>query len=265
MGGVTDSRTDIAERPSWRSVRNMRPSAAFEVRRSATFAGGAVDQTVRSHVASSRFERVDVHAATAANRLRLADFFDSLDHAQLSSPSLCEAWTVREVLGHVVMPLTGSLGGFLRQVIKSHGSIDKASAAYARDLSCQPVEDLTTLLRDKAGEVIKAPGVGPMGQMADGCIHLRDCARPLGLPDDVSLSDWRMLLEWFSDGVRGLVPKARLDGLQLMATDQEWSWGTGNLITGPSEALAMAMAGRPAALKDLTGAGVDVLAPRLRR
>ena len=111
--------------------------------------------------------------------------------------------------------------------------------------------------------MIKAPGVGPMGQMADGCIHLRDCARPLGLPDDVSLDDWRMLLDWFPGGVRGLVPKDRLEGLQLLATDQEWSWGTGQQINGPSEAVAMAVAGRAVALDDLSGPGVDVLRSRL--
>lgn len=210
-------------------------------------------------------DHVDVHSATVANRRRLADFFDSLDESQLSTRSLCEAWTVREVLGHLVMPLTGSVGGFLVQVIRSRGSIDKASAACARDLSRRPLKDLTALLRDKADEVIKAPGVGPMGQMADGCVHLRDCARPLGLPDDVILDDWRMLLGWFSGGVRGLVPKNRLEGLQLVATDQDWSWGTGEQITGSSEALAMAVAGRPAALEHLRGTGIDVLATRLSR
>jgi uncharacterized protein (TIGR03083 family) len=208
---------------------------------------------------------VDVQSETAANRRRLADFFDSLDDGQLSSRSLCDAWTVREVLGHLVMPLTGSLAGFLMQVIRSRGSIDKASAAYARDLSRRPLNDLTAILRENADVVVKAPGVGPMGQMADGCVHLRDCARPLGLPDDVSLADWRMLLHWFSGGVRGLVPKNSLQGLQLLATDQEWSWGTGQQITGPSEALAMAIAGRPIALDDLSGAGRDVLRTRLRR
>lgn len=207
---------------------------------------------------------MDVQSRIASNRRRLADFFDSLDQGQLDTHSLCEAWTVREVLGHLAMPLTGTFGGFLLQVVKSSGSIDRASAAYARDLSRQPLGDLTALLRDRADDMIKAPGVGPMGQLADGCVHLRDCARPLGLPDDASLDDWRLLLDWFGGGVRGLVPTSRLQGLRLVATDQDWSWGSGEQITGPSEALAMAVAGRPLALSDLSGTGVDVLAERLR-
>ncbi len=208
---------------------------------------------------------MDVQSRIAANRRRLADFFDSLDEQQLGSRSLCEAWTVREVLGHLVMPLTGSLGGFLVRVVKERGSIDRASAAMARDLSRRPLTDLTALLRAKADEMIPAPGVGPMGQFADGCIHLRDCARPLGLSDDASLEDWRALLDWTSGGVRGLVPKSRLEGLHLVATDQDWSSGVGEQVSGSSEALAMAMSGRPVALRDLSGSGVSIMRMRLGR
>lgn len=206
---------------------------------------------------------MDIQTRTAANRRLLADFFDDLNEDQLDTRSLCEAWTVREVLGHLVMPLTGSLSGFLLQVLRARGSIDRASAAVARDLSRRPLNELTSLLRDKAHEQVKAPGVGPMGQMADGCVHLRDCARPLDLPDDVSLDDWRMLLDWLPAGIPGLMPKRRVEGLRLVATDQEWSWGAGQEITGPSEALAMAVTGRSVALADLRGAGVDALRGQL--
>ncbi|HET6939827.1 MAG TPA: maleylpyruvate isomerase family mycothiol-dependent enzyme [Nocardioides sp.] len=208
---------------------------------------------------------MDVQDRIAANRRRLADFFDSLDEDQLKVRSLCEGWTVRDVLGHLVMPLAGNVTGFLVQLVRARGSIDRASAALARELGRRPVAELTGMLRERADEVIKVPGVGPMGQMADGCVHLRDCARPLGLPDEVSLDDWRVLLEWLSRGVVGLVPKRRLQGLSLLATDQEWSWGSGPELAGPSEALAMAVTGRPVALADLTGPGVQDLRDRLAR
>lgn len=187
---------------------------------------------------------VDTRARTAANRRLLADFFDGLDEDQLRARSLCDAWTVREVLGHLVMPLTGSLGAFLRQVVRARGSLDRASEAVASELARRPTGELTALLRGRADQHGKAPGVGPMGQMADGCLHLRDCARPLGLPDDVTVGDWRMVLDWLPSGVPGLLPKRRAEGLHLVADDQDWSWGTGEVITGPSEALAMALAGR---------------------
>ena len=207
---------------------------------------------------------MDIQARTAANRRLLADFFDGLDEDQLETRSLCDAWTVREVLGHLVMPLTGSLGGFLLQVVRARGSINRASEAVARHHARRPLSELTRLLRDRADEHGTAPGVGPMGQMTDGCVHLRDCARPLGLSDDVCINDWRMVLDWLPAGVPGLVPKGRLAGLRLVATDQEWSWGAGEEVTGASEALAMAMSGRAVALNDLRGSGVGLLQQRLR-
>ncbi len=208
---------------------------------------------------------MDINARTAANRHLLADFFDNLDDSQLETPSLCPAWTVRQVLGHLVMPLTGTVPAFLWQVVRARGSLNRASEATARDLAQRPVSELTALLRDSSDQHGRAPGVGPMGQMADGCLHLRDCARPLGLGDDVSLADWRMVLDWLPPGVPGLVPKHRLDGLRLLATDQDWAWGEGQLVAGSSEALAMAASGRRVALDDLEGDGVDILRSRLVR
>jgi len=104
-----------------------------------------------------------------------------------------------------------------------------------------------------------------MGPFADSCVHLRDIARPLGLDVDVPQEHWVALLDYLtSDGVApALVPAGRLDGLALGATDAEWARGAGEPVTGPVEALAMAMTGRAAALDDVSGPGVETLAKRL--
>lgn len=205
----------------------------------------------------------DVSTRTAANRRLLAEFFDGLDDDQLRTRSLCPAWTVHEVLGHLVMPFAGGgVRSLLWQVVRER-SLDRASAKVAAELGRRPVAELTDLLRAHAETRFKAPGVGPMGQMADGCIHLRDCARALGLATDVPVEDWRMVLEWLPTGVPGLAPKRRFAGLRLRATDQDWTWGDGAEVVGPSEALAMAMSGRGVALADLAGDGVRVLRQRL--
>jgi uncharacterized protein (TIGR03083 family) len=206
---------------------------------------------------------MDVNDRIASNRRRLAAFFGALDEEQLDARSLCAAWTVREVLGHLVMPLVGGIGTLLVASARHGGSLDKGSVTIARNLARRPVAELTAVLREQAGRRVRAPGVGPMGQMADGCIHLRDCARPLGLDDDVSLEDWRIVLDWLAGGVHGLVPRRRVRGLALEATDQDWTAGTGARLSGPSEALALAMAGRTATLAELQGDGVDVLRARL--
>jgi hypothetical protein len=51
--------------------------------------------------------------------------------------------------------------------------------------------------------------------------------------------------------------------VRLIATDSDWSYGKGPEVRGPGEALLMVMAGRPAALRDLEGAGTSTLVARL--
>jgi uncharacterized protein (TIGR03083 family) len=206
-----------------------------------------------------------LHTRTAANRRLAADFFETLTEEQLGTQSLCHAWTVREVLAHLAMPLSVGLPGLLARIVRARGSVDRASEAIAAELAARPVRDLAAVLRERADRRVPAPGVGPMGQMADGCIHLRDCARPLGLADDVSLHDWRRVLDWLPtrQASLGVVPRGRLDGLALAATDQDWTWGTGTQVRGRSEALAMAVSGRVVAVEDLSGPGVDTLRGRL--
>lgn len=207
-----------------------------------------------------------VRARTAANRRLAADFFDTLTEEQLDAQSLCAAWTVREVLAHLAMPLRMGLGHLLVRIVRARGSVNRASEAVAAELAQLPVRDLTATLREHADKRVPAPGVGPMGQLTDGCIHLRDCARPLGLSYDVALVDWRMVLDWLPSrqASLGVVPRGRLDGLSLRATDQDWSWGSGAEVTGPSEAIAMAVSGRRVALEDLSGPGLQVLSTRVR-
>lgn len=222
---------------------------------------------VASPEGSATVKDTDVHARTAANRRLLADFFDSLTAEQLDGQSLCQAWTVREVLAHLAMPMTIGLGHLIARVVRARGSVDKASEAIAAELAERPIQALTRALREHAAKRVPAPGVGPMGQMTDGCIHLRDCARPLGLTDDVTLDDWRMVLDWLPtrQASLGVVPRGRLDGLALRTTDQDWSWGSGPEVIGPSEALAMAISGRRVALADLTGPGLQILQSRTIR
>ena len=65
-------------------------------------------------------------------------------------------------------------------------------------------------------------------------------------------------------GLGGFVgAKQRVAGLRLVATDVDWSHGSGPEVSGPGEALLLAASGRPAGLPELDGEGVAVLRERL--
>lgn len=211
-------------------------------------------------------DRAEIFARTTFDRYLVADVLESLTQDQWQADSLCQGWTVRHVAGHLLQPFVIGFGRFFVTAVRYRGDTDRTVDRFARRLAERSPVDITSTLRAHAEDEIDPPRVGPMGQLADTAIHLRDIARPLGLPADVPREDWVALLDYVTS-VRvapAVVPEGRLDGLSLRSTDAEWEHGRGATVAGPVEALVMAAAGRPAALADLEGDGVELLADRLR-
>jgi uncharacterized protein (TIGR03083 family) len=208
---------------------------------------------------------MDINAAIAAERHHIADLVDSLTPAQLEVPSLCGAWTVRQVAGHLVAAISPlSARQLLATFVSSGFRLHRANARLATTVARQPPAALAAELHHQAGNRFRAPVVGYPGQLTDLQVHGQDMRRPLGLPHGLDLDRLRVSLEFLTGGrAVGFTPKRRLAGLRLEATDLSWSWGAGPVLAGPAEALMMAVAGRRVGLADLDGPGVRVLAGRL--
>ena len=182
-----------------------------------------------------------------------------------ASVGLCAGWTAREVCEHLVPPAGGfKLLSVIRDVVRFRGDLDRWVDVTTGEEAQRPTTDLVDMLRDRAGERLKAPVVGPYGPMADTAIHLRDAARPLGLDACPPPEDWALVLAFLLSGPaeRGFVGKGRTSGLRLEATDLGWSHGDGELVRGTAEALALGIAGRSVVYQELEGAGVDRLRGR---
>jgi uncharacterized protein (TIGR03083 family) len=207
---------------------------------------------------------VDIGAAIAAERRRIADLLDSLSPAQLEVPSLCGAWTVRQVAGHLLAAVSVRPPQALSALVASGFRLHRANARLAVTVARQSPAALAEGLRRHAASRFEPPVVGFPGQLTDLQVHGQDMRRPLGLPHGLDLDRLRVSLDFLTGGrAIGFVPRRRLAGLRLEATDLSWTWGGGAMLAGPAEALMMAMTGRPAALTDLDGPGVRVLAARL--
>jgi uncharacterized protein (TIGR03083 family) len=203
---------------------------------------------------------------TAANRRTVADLVAHLDDDQLATPSLCAGWTCRDVLGHLVMSLELGFARFLLEVARDRGRAGVTSDRLAHAYGARPVEQLVRVLRDRSGASLSPPGVGPLGPFADSCIHMRDVAIPLGLRTTAPSQDWVRVLAFLTTPrarAAGFLPRGRLDGLRLVATDRPWTWGSGAEVTGPAEALALAVSGRRVGLAELGGDGLPLLRERL--
>jgi uncharacterized protein (TIGR03083 family) len=196
-----------------------------------------------------------------AERGDLAAFLATLTPEDWEAPSLCTKWTVKDVVAHVISYEELGRLGLLRRFAK--GWVVRANQVGVDEFSALSPEQLLEFLRNHLQPRGLTAGFGGMIALVDGTIHHQDIRRSLGRPRAIPTDRLKRVL--------GLVPGnprlgagRRIRGLRLRATDIDWAHGRGPEVIGPGEALLMAMAGRPAALADLGGAGRDTLADRLR-
>jgi len=201
-----------------------------------------------------------------AERTDLADLTDSLTPAQWDAPTLCTAWKVRDVVAHVTEGATLTTGKTIAVVAKYGFRINKMLNDEAIKGGAAPIDTVKRDWRATVGVRRTPPGVKAAGLLADELIHQQDIRRALGVPRQIPEERLRVVLDETSKTGSGYLPaKKRVKGLNLKASDIDWETGEpdGAEVAGPAEALLMAMAGRPAALDDLTGPGVETLRARI--
>ncbi|BBY03294.1 maleylpyruvate isomerase family mycothiol-dependent enzyme [Mycobacterium seoulense] len=193
-------------------------------------------------------------------RADLAEFLATLTPQQWDAPSLCAGWTVKDVVAHMISYEELGALGLLKRFAK--GRVVRANQVGVDEFAHLNAQQLLDFLRAHLQPRGLTAGFGGMIALVDGTIHHQDIRRALGRPRTVPADRLERVL--------GLVPGnprigagRRIRGLRLRATDVDWAHGTGPEVTGPGEALLMAMAGRPTALADLAGPGLDTLAARL--
>jgi len=195
----------------------------------------------------------------------LLELLAELAPEQWNAPSLCAGWRVRDVVSHVLMPYELSTPRFLAGLVANRFDFDRMANAWAlRDH--RTAAELTAALG--AHGKFRVPGAGPEGELTHMVIHGLDIAYPLGRPYKISAEAANLTLDQlFTPRARGLVDADRFAGLSLVATDTGWRHGAGPAVEGSAAALILTLANRPAALRDLTGAGAQRLAapPASRR
>ena len=213
----------------------------------------------------------DYPALVAESVYAFADLIESLDEGQLDTLSLCEGWRVRDVAGHICTGVTMTIPAVLRDTAKAGFSVPKASGKGAVEYAnTHSAKDMAATIRGGADVYAKhLPKKGmlrvlkPTDLVLDNLVHTLDIRRPLGLPSDVP--PHRMLAALaVAPTTKGFVKAhKRSGGLRFVATDIEWSWGSGPEVRGPAEAILLALTGRPVALAELEGDGVELLRARL--
>lgn len=205
---------------------------------------------------------MDVTDWAIAERRSFAELLAGLDDEQWNALSLCGDWRVRDIGAHLVAYLDRSRPRFFAEMALHLGRVDRLNTADVTRLSTWSREHIITAVHTNAEPRGVSKGFGGRIALTECMIHHQDVRRPLSLPRTIAAGPLWAALDFarVAPLIRGAL---RTRGLHMIATDLDWSAGRGPDVTGPGEALLMAMAGRPDALPQLSGPGLGELSRRL--
>ncbi|HXS87368.1 MAG TPA: maleylpyruvate isomerase family mycothiol-dependent enzyme [Mycobacterium sp.] len=198
-----------------------------------------------------------------AERAALADDLCNLTEEQWQQPTLCEDWTVEDVVAHLTA--TGSLNQWkwLRSMLAARFRADVHNRRrLAEHRGTDPAETL-----DRFRAVVDsttAPSGHIPAYLGEIVVHAQDIRQPLGLTRTPSVDALTPVAGFFARRNFAVPSSSRVADLQLRADDGPFVAGGGALVTGSTLALVMSMAGRAVYVDELDGPGVQLLRTRLR-
>ncbi|MFC4126929.1 maleylpyruvate isomerase family mycothiol-dependent enzyme [Nocardia rhizosphaerae] len=208
--------------------------------------------------------RDEIWAMTHAERAVLARDLAGLESHQWAVPSLCGDWVVEQVVAHLTAVASIGRLRWLVSVLGARFDFDLHNARrLAEHRGATPAETLARF------EAVIPASTGPSGHTAawlgEVVVHAQDIRRPLGITSTPSVRAATVVAEFYATRDFAVPSHSTIDGLRVEATDGPFRTGAGPVVTGPTVALVMAMAGRAAYCDDLTGPGLPSLRDNLRR
>lgn len=195
-------------------------------------------------------------------REAMADTLAELKPSQWAEPSLCGGWSVHVAAAHILAGAEQTQLGFMKRLAGSGFRFDTMIERDAKRFGALPPAEIIERIRARTSTTNGPPA--PQGTMlGEVVVHAGDIRYPLGQAGISSPEALAACLDMYKTTGFPVGAKQRISGLRLVATDLDWSHGTGPEVTGPALPLLLAMTGRPAGLADLAGAGLATLQRRM--
>jgi len=208
--------------------------------------------------------REDIDQRVDVERARLLEVLSGLDDAQWRTPSLCSGWSVRDLVVHLLMPYELSAPRFLLLMLRARFDFDRAADRWATSDRRSPAEVVAGLRATEQRSFAAGPGAPAEAPLSHLVIHAQDVYLPLGMSSPTDPENAGIVLDQLTGPrFKGSLAPGLVDGLSFSATDAEWRIGAGPEVSGPAAALVTTIAGRGAALHELSGDGVPEVARRL--
>lgn len=184
------------------------------------------------------------HIATALDRL--VTLLEGLDEAGWATPSRCEGWRVRDVVGHLVWRLGASTGELVREGliggVRAGFSADRALDRIARAEAEAPTDELVAALRTIGAGKLRGEGRTGVVELTEAVVHALDISEALGAELRLSpRSTSAVALARLRAGGR---PTRIARERSLRATDAHWVIGAGPALDATAGEILMHLFGR---------------------
>ena len=204
----------------------------------------------------------DIWPMVHAERAAMIDDLERVDDAQWALPSLCDGWSVHDVVAHMVDTARTTWLGFVIDMVRTRFDFDRQNAlGLVRGRGTTPRQTLDGLR--EVASLTSTPPAPIVTRLVEEILHGEDIRRPLGLtrtyPQEAVVSCLQYLART-ATGFGGA--KERIAGVRLTATDADLSLGDGPDVRGTALALLVVASGRRVALDELDGPAVATLKAR---
>jgi uncharacterized protein (TIGR03083 family) len=166
---------------------------------------------------------------------------------------------VRDVLAHLVKGAEMTYGSLSVDLLRGGFRPDRSVRNAAKRLGDEPVPVLADRLRRAADRQFHLVGTAEAMGLVDVLVHSADALRPVGFEVDAPPADAAPALDALWSAGRLIVHATPQRGRRLVATDLDWSRGSGPEVRGKAIDLLLLVANRPQVLADLDGPGVTGL------
>jgi uncharacterized protein (TIGR03083 family) len=194
-----------------------------------------------------------------AERRDIRALISTLTGEQWSAASLCDGWTVRDLVAHLVgwddlllyrtrrQHATAALR-FIWLYATSLAGMDRLNRRLQQRARNLTVSDLIERFGADDGDDLKwlFDGTNPGAHLAEYVLHEQDIRRPLALSRSVVQERLVPALDGLAQlpGLR-LRMRRELRRARYVATDIDWAKGRGDITAAPGEEILMTLAGRP--------------------
>lgn len=203
----------------------------------------------------------DVWPTIHAERKALAADLDGVSPKAWDTPSLCDGWSVRDVVAHMTAATKLNAPKFFGQLIGSGFSFERVQAKGIAANRGASADDTLANFKAQLDSTGRPPG--PVETMlGETIIHPEDIRRVLGIQHTYPTEALVQVADFMKKSNLIIGTKRRVASLSLEATDVDWRHGNGPTVSGPMLDLLMAMTGRKAVLGNLSGDGVAALESR---